>query len=224
MSLRPLEEVTLDPAVVGKRRRNVNYERNCSSWVLQLLNTHLIILYLKKYSWRKVAKRVTIENCTLLEYYHYSLRNNPEERSSYPSRGGSVKSQRHKVCETWKQSLIFPWKSCYNNITTVSRYLLHKERSYVEVYFGFDGDFSRTGNGVLNWRKRMCECSLLYHIVLDFTWVISPIFRRIFPFSLILKTKLYVSEATCFIPLSNLFLNISDNENSPGGCRWYYAV
>jgi len=117
-------------------------------------NTHLIILYLKKYSWRKVAKRVTIENCTLREYYHYSLRNNPEERSSYPSRGGSVKSQRYKVCETWKQSLIFPWKSCYNNITTVSRYLLHKERSYVEVYFGFDGDFSRTGNGVLYWREK----------------------------------------------------------------------
>jgi len=34
-----------------------------------------------------------------------------------------------------------------------------------------------------------------------------------------LETKLYVSEATCFSLLSNLFLNISDKEKSPVGCR-----
>ena len=179
MSLRPLEEITVDPTVVGRRRRNTNYMRNCSAWVLQLLNTPPIILCLKIYGWRKVAKRVTIEVCPLRNYYapssgnslptfrgnvgpntsarnyHYSLRNNPEERSSYPSPGGSVKSQRHKVCETWKQSLIFVCKSCYNNILSVSRSLLHKKRAYVEVYFGFHGDFNRTGNGILFWKKKI---------------------------------------------------------------------
>jgi len=141
-------------------------------------------VFKKNYGWREVAKRVTIVNCPLRDYYapssgnslltfrgnvspdtsvrnyHCSLRNNPEERSSHPSRGGSVKSQRHKVCETWKQSLIFACKSCYNNILSVSRSLSHKKRAYFEVHFGFHGDFNRTGNAIFS-EKKNCKCSLL---------------------------------------------------------------
>jgi hypothetical protein len=36
------------------------------------------------------------ENCLLLGNYHYSLRNNPEERSSHLLRDGSLKSPNFK--------------------------------------------------------------------------------------------------------------------------------
>jgi hypothetical protein len=36
------------------------------------------------------------ENCVLLGIYHYSLRNNPEERSSHLPRDGSLKSPNFK--------------------------------------------------------------------------------------------------------------------------------
>ena len=35
-------------------------------------------------------------NCAVLGYYHYSLGNSPEERSSHPLRGGSLKSRKQK--------------------------------------------------------------------------------------------------------------------------------
>jgi hypothetical protein len=41
---RPLEEIILETTVVERRRRNTNYVRNCSAWLLQLLNSPIIIL------------------------------------------------------------------------------------------------------------------------------------------------------------------------------------
>ena len=35
-------------------------------------------------------------NCAVLGYYHYSLGNSPEKRSSHPLRGGSLKSRKQK--------------------------------------------------------------------------------------------------------------------------------
>ena len=64
---------------------------------------------------------------TPVRSYHYTLRNNPEERSSDLLRGGSLKSRMNQTCLT-----VFSTGWCWCNITCVLREKRSKPHDYAQ--------------------------------------------------------------------------------------------
>jgi len=62
-------------------------------WVVVIPHLPFMTTYRSQYSW---SLKMGPIRCPIssVRNYHYTLRNNPEERSSHPLRGGSLKSRK----------------------------------------------------------------------------------------------------------------------------------